>query len=85
MNTTTGDVFVNVDAASNRLDRETASAVSFMIEAINGGGLQSFALVTVNLADANNNLPVMTSPIYFAIIQENAYSFLFPVIIQVRH
>lgn len=87
VNLTTGDVYVNVDAASNRtlLDRETASAVAFMIEAIQGGGLRSFAQLTVNLEDANDNLPVMTSQIYFAVIQENAYSFLFPVFIQVRY
>lgn len=87
MNATTGDVFVNVDAASNHtlLNRETASAVSCLIEATNGGGLRSFALMIVNLEDANDNLPVMTSQIYFAIIQENAYAFLFPVVIQVRY
>lgn len=86
VNSTTGDIFVSVNAAINStlLDYETDPVFSIMVEA-HSGDLQAFAEIAIYLSDRNDNPPVMISSVFYASLQENNDSFLFPVFVKVNN
>lgn len=86
VNSTTGDIFVGIDAANNStlLDYETDPVFSIMVEA-RSSDLQAFAEITIYLSDKNDNPPVMISSVFYASLQENSASFLFPVFVKVNN
>uniref|UniRef100_A0A1I8H1P8 Cadherin domain-containing protein n=1 Tax=Macrostomum lignano TaxID=282301 RepID=A0A1I8H1P8_9PLAT len=81
INSTTGDIFVNVDADKNLtlLDRERFSTIFLTIEGRDGGGFVTAVQMEILLSDQNDQAPVFTRLSYFGVVKENSFTFDSPV------
>uniref|UniRef100_A0A1I8HHU0 Cadherin domain-containing protein n=1 Tax=Macrostomum lignano TaxID=282301 RepID=A0A1I8HHU0_9PLAT len=81
INSTTGDIFVNVDAEKNLtlLDRERFSTIFLTIEGRDGGGFVTAVQMEILLSDQNDQAPVFTRLSYFGVVKENSFTFDSPV------
>ena len=81
-------VAVDADRNSSSLDRESNAVVDVLIAATDGLNHSSTALLTVRLADRNDNRPMFTTTPrqnYVGVIDENSPAWIVPVTVTVRH
>ncbi|PAA73840.1 hypothetical protein BOX15_Mlig023527g6 [Macrostomum lignano] len=77
INSTTGEIFVNVDADKNLtlLNRETISTIYLTVLGVDGGGFITSTLLEISLTDVNDQTPQFTRSQYSGFVRENSLTF----------